>query len=87
MFCRIFTGYAFKDAAPVEYVKKASVPILFIHGSADDFVPYYMMNELYESCGSEKQMLTIEGAEHARAYYTSPEEYFNAVERHFAGIK
>ena len=87
MYCRIFAGYGFKTAAPVEYVKKASVPILFIHGSADDFVPYHMMSELYDACGSEKKMLTIEGAEHARAYYTSPEEYFSAVEKHFGGIK
>ena len=79
MFCRIFAGYKFKDAAPVEYVKKASVPILFIHGSADDFVPYHMMAQLYDVCISEKKMLTIDGAEHAKAYYASPDEYFGAV--------
>lgn len=87
MFCRIFAGYKFKDAAPVEYVKKASVPILFIHGSADDFVPYHMMAQLYDACISEKKMLTIDGAEHAKAYYASPDEYFNAVEEHFGGIE
>ena len=80
MFCRIFAGYGFKDASPVEAVKKSSVPVLFIHGTADDFVPYSMMDELYDACTSEKQKLSIEGAEHARAYYTAPEEYYGAVE-------
>lgn len=80
MFCRIFAGYGFKDASPVEAVKKSSVPVLFIHGTADDFVPYSMMDELYDACTSEKQKLSIEGAEHARAYYTAPDKYFSAVE-------
>lgn len=80
MYCRLLAGYGFKDASPITAVEKSSVPVLFIHGSADDFVPYYMMNELYEACKSEKYMLSVEGAEHARAYYTAPEKYFSALE-------
>jgi hypothetical protein len=46
-----------------------------------------MMKELYDACISEKKMLTIEGAEHARAYYTSPDEYFGAVNDFYNNAK
>lgn len=87
MFCRIFAGYGFKEAAPIESVKKSSVPILFIHGTADDFVPYYMMDELYEACNGKKYKLSIKNAEHAKAYYTASETYLSAVEEFMENIK
>lgn len=83
LFCRIFAGYAFKSASPIEAVKKASVPILFIHGDADDFVPFYMVDKLYDACEGYKGKLTIEGADHAKAYYIAPEKYFSAVNNFF----
>lgn len=80
MYSRIFAKYSFKDASPITSVKKAKKPILFIHGDKDDFVPYYMMNELYDACASEKDCVTVHGAVHARSYYTNPTVYQNAVE-------
>lgn len=83
MYGRIFAGYDFRDASPLKAVKNSSVPILFIHGTADDFVPFYMMAELYNACTSSKQKLEIKDAVHARAFYTAPEQYFSAVEQFF----
>ena len=36
-------------------VRKATVPILFIHGSADTFVPCGMCHEIYDNCSSPKK--------------------------------
>ena len=41
-----------------------TLPILFIHGNADDYVPTYMGVELYESYRGEKELLLIDGAGH-----------------------
>lgn len=71
------------DAAPIEAVAKAVIPHLFIHGDGDDFVPYRMMQELYDACAlpeGEKAKLTVEGAPHARSYNTNPEKYEEAVD-------
>ncbi len=87
MYCRILAGYKFKDASPLEAVKSSSVPILFIHGTSDDFVPFFMMDKLYSACTSEKYKVEIEGADHAKAYYTSPEEYYSAVEKLFSATE
>ncbi len=63
------SGYEFKDANPLEAVKNASVPMLFIHGAMDTFVPTEMVYKLYNACSSEdKDLLVVEGAGHAESY-------------------
>ncbi len=75
-FNRRISGYDFNDANPINTIKKAKLPMLFIHGGNDDFVPTYMAGELYEACTSEdKKMLIIEGAAHAESYPTDSAAY------------
>lgn len=73
-------GYDFKEASSLTAVSKCERPMLFIHGTADDFIPYSMMNELYEAKpGTNKQMLTAKGATHANSLYLLGESYWNNV--------
>ena len=60
-------------------VAHSNVPILFIHGSADDFVPCSMSRENYAACTSEKELLIIPGATHAMCYYYDTPAYTKAV--------
>ena len=76
---KIRAGYFLGEASSIEQVKKSKTPILYIHGDQDDFVPYYMMEELYNETSSEKEMLTIKGAEHAKASEVDPETYWTTV--------
>ncbi len=48
-------------------------------GDKDDFVPYYMMDELYNATNSEKEKLTIEGGEHANSDLVNPKLYWSTV--------
>ena len=74
------TGVAISEAAPIFYVHNIDVPILFIHGTDDKLVPYYMMQELYDLCHAPiKEMFSVEGAGHADAKATNPDIYFNRV--------
>lgn len=67
-------GFSFGDLEPVKSVKNARVPMLFIHGAEDKLVPCFMVNELYEACGSEhKDLLVVEGADHAQSYKVDKE--------------
>jgi fermentation-respiration switch protein FrsA (DUF1100 family) len=68
-------GYSFEEVSPLEQVKKSKTPVLFIHGEADDFVPFEMVLRLYEACPAEKELYTVPGAAHAAAYDTDPAEY------------
>lgn len=76
---KIRAGYFLGEASSIEQVKKSKTPILYIHGDQDDFVPYYMMEKLYNATSSEKEMLTIKGAEHAKASEVDPETYWTTV--------
>lgn len=78
--CKKKAGYFFKDASPREFLKNASVPILFIHGTEDTFVPTYMGKELYKAYTGEKELLIVEGARHARSYYIAKEKYDNYMD-------
>ncbi len=83
---RKFAGYALDECNAAREVQKAKVPILFIHGSADTFVPCRMCDEIYENCSSEKQKLIIEGAAHAESYYKDTEAYENALNKFIGGV-
>lgn len=75
----IRAGYCLNDASAINQVKKSTTPILYIHGDKDDFVPYYMMDELYSATNSEKEKLTIEGGEHANSDLVNPKLYWSTV--------
>lgn len=65
---------------PWEALQRNTVtPLLFIHGTADDFILPSHAKRLYETASSYKELHYIEGAEHARSIYQSPEEYRRIV--------
>lgn len=72
-------GYSLAECNSAQEVKKAGVPVLFIHGDADTFVPSWMCDKIYQSCASKKQKLIIKGASHAEAYYKDTAAYERAV--------
>lgn len=76
---RKYAGYGMDECNAKREVQKAKVPILFIHGSADTFVPCSMCHEIYENCRSPKRKLIIEGASHAESYYKDMETYEDAL--------
>ena len=80
MVTKLKAGYSLKEASALECVKKATVPILFIHGDKDKFVPYSMMDKLYDATSSPKEKLTIDGGEHANSDLVSPFLYWLTLE-------
>lgn len=76
---KLKAGYGFKEASAIKQVEKSETPMLFIHGDEDTFVPYYMLDEVYEAANVEKEKLVVEGAEHANAASTNPELYWSTI--------
>ena len=79
MITKLKAGYSFKEASAINAVKKSIVPILYIHGDMDKFVPYSMMDELYNATKSPKKKLTIEGAEHGNSHLIAPYIYWLTI--------
>ena len=78
-------GYGFKEASALEQVKKCKVPMLFIHGEDDSFVPFSMLDELYNAAQCNKRKLVISGAGHAKSSSTDPDTYWKTVEEFLNG--
>ncbi|MFI3175044.1 MAG: alpha/beta hydrolase [Bacillota bacterium] len=78
--------YDLRAACPLKALEAITVPILFIHGTKDEYVLPYMHEELYEAYKGEKESLLIEGAGHVASRNIEPELYYTTVfefiERH-----
>lgn len=69
---------------PVDVVGRiAPRPILFIHGTADDVVPYDHFRELYAAAGEPKEAWTLPERPHAMARFDEADLYIERVARFF----
>lgn len=76
---KLYSGFDFKEASAVEQLKKSKTPTIFIHGDKDTFVPYEMLDRVYEAAACEKAKVTIENSPHARNACVDPELYWNSI--------
>lgn len=72
---KIYGKFDLESASATEALAKCKVPVLFIHGEADDFVPCEMSRVNYEACVSEKELFTVPGAGHGMSYLTDIDGY------------
>ena len=77
--CGVKFGWTFREASALKQVAKCSLPMLFIHGDADDYVPTWMVYPLYEAKPGEKALWIVPGATHAMSYRDHREEYTRRV--------
>lgn len=76
---KIRAGYYLSDGSAIDQVAKSKVPMLFIHGDKDEFVPSYMLDQVYDAANCEKQKLVIKGAGHTEASKKDPQTYWSTV--------
>lgn len=60
-------------------LSQTNIPVLFIHGTDDRFVPVEMTFENYKACHSPKKLLIVPGAGHCMSYFLEPERYETIV--------
>ena len=76
---KLRTGWCFKDSSPIKDLPKVDVPVLFVHGEDDVYVPTYMSKQMYEVKRGMKDIYIAPNAGHAEAYLNNKEEYKNKV--------
>ncbi len=75
-YLRLFHRINMKKADSMAAVKRAKVPILFIHGEKDTFVPVHMGRDMYAAYNSpDKQLEIFKEATHCTSYAYEPERY------------
>ena len=63
----------------MEAVRRTAHRMLFIHGSADVFVPTAMGLQLYKAKNRGKSLWIAPGAAHAKSYLKHRQEYVSRV--------
>jgi hypothetical protein len=69
-------GFRMQDVSPLRaVVDRPDLPVMFVHGDRDDFVPTQMSLDMYQAKSGKKKLLLVPGAGHARAFFTDRELY------------
>ena len=68
VFTRLFAGFSLKGVSTLDAVAKTKLPILFIHGTGDTFVPCSMTQAAYDACAAPKQLVLVPDAGHGCSY-------------------
>ncbi len=81
IFARVQGGFNLKEMKVSQELKKnESIPVLFIHGTDDNFVPFNMSVKNFKALSvKDKKLVSIVGAEHCGSYLENHELYFNEV--------
>lgn len=77
--CQLRYGWNFREASAFEQVKKCTLPMLFIHGDADNYVPTWMVYKLYEAKTGAKELWVVPRVAHAASYHDYRAEYTHRV--------
>ena len=77
---KIRSDYWFGEADTVAQVKNNNVPMLFIHGEKDTFVPTEMVYDVYEANPTPKELYIAPNADHAESYEQNKEDYKKKVQ-------
>ena len=72
---KIFGGFDIEEYSVVEAMRNCGVPVLFIHGDADYFVPCEMGKQCYEACSAQKKLVLVKDAAHGMSYCVDNELY------------
>lgn len=78
--CRRKNRVGIRGYSTVEALGRSRVPVLFVHGARDSFVPVSMTYENYNACAGPRELLIIPEADHGMSYYLDPARYRRALQ-------
>lgn len=79
LYTKIKARYSLKDGNVVKSLKNTNIPILFIHGNKDTYVPVINQEILYNAYNGPKDILTVEDAGHSSSRKVYKEKYWEKI--------
>lgn len=68
-----------KSLTTLEWLNRAGIPVLVMHGTADEVVPFSLGMQLYDSLHVPKQILRSDGAGHSEIPWREGDRYYETV--------
>lgn len=67
-------------------VRRLQIPLLVLHGSADEAIPYSMAHELFDACTTSKRIHIVEGGMHGDLYVRDADAIVWAISQFLADL-
>lgn len=80
---KLFGHFDLESYSPEEAMKTCTVPVIFFHGTGDDYVPHEMSRINFEACASRKKLVLIPDAGHGLSYPVDPQTYLKELQDFF----
>lgn len=80
IFVRKLAKYDLHEASCINQLKKNKLPILFLHGQKDTFVPFDHMDILYKAANGIKEQHAFPDAGHGASLYKHTELYWDIID-------
>ena len=83
---KFWADFSLKGGSTIEAIKKTSLPVLLIHGEADDFVPCEMSRQAYNARPENTTIFTVPDAAHGLCYIIDEEGCKAACEKFLLSV-
>jgi fermentation-respiration switch protein FrsA (DUF1100 family) len=80
LWAKVLCGHFYREMRPLDSLPGNQVPILFLHGAADDFIPPEHSHRMWKATAGYREFFRSDGAGHAASVLTAPELYREYVE-------
>lgn len=78
--CRLFGKFSLYGVSTPEALRGNDIPLLFIHGKKDGFVPCDMSSQAYEAADGTKKIILVDDADHGFSYLVDTERVSRELE-------
>ncbi len=75
----LFGGFRLEENSAAEAMRRCRIPVFFIHGEDDRFVPCDMSRQCYDACSAPKYLFTVPSAGHGLSYLIDQPGYVRAL--------
>ena len=76
---KLYGSFDLEETSPLEAISRCSVPVIFYHGEADQYVPCHMSRTLYEACPTKKALVTVPEAGHGLSFPVDEARYIQTL--------
>lgn len=80
---KLFGKFDPEEVTPLDAIKNTDIPIIYFHGTADDFVPCYMSQRLFDERPQNSKIVTIPNAGHGMSFLVEPQFYISQLKDFF----
>ncbi len=79
LFCLLFGNFSIYGVSTEKALKNSDIPVLFVHGKDDNFVPCEMSQRGYSAACDKCRILLVEGAGHGLSYLVDKKSVDNEI--------